>query len=614
MDLVNSTSTTVIDAVAKLSKVGFSWYDYILFSVMLLFSAIIGIYFGCFGTKQSTANEYLMGGKTMKVIPIAISLVASHTSGITLLALPADVYRYGAGYWLGGISMAILCVITVYVYLPVFYNLELISTYEYLERRFDNKARQFASFLYALGVFLYLPIVVYIPALAFSAATGVNVHFITPLVCSVCIFYTTIGGLKAVVWTDTLQFTVTVGAIATVFMLGVKSAGGFTFVWNKAIEGHRLDIFDFDLDPTKRDTFWIVIIGLTFHWLAQISVHQSCVQKFLSVPTLKDSMMSVVYYTVGMTVMKTASVLTGFVMYTKYSACDPFTTKQVTRNDQLLPYYVLDVAKNIPGLSGLFIAGVFSAALSTLSANLNCLAGTIYEDFVSKIVTKNISPKTSSNILKVIVILTGILCTALVFAIEHMGGLLTLSISFHAVTQGPMLAMFTLGMLFPKANSKGALYGGIGGLLFLASISFPAKYFEMQGLFKYAPKPLSVDGCSFMNHTNFVFNATVFNTTSNYMSLKSESVPYIFRISHYYYSLMGCTVSIVLGLIISYMTNKEDHPVDRSLLSPVIYRFLPKDSKINGTLRYSSVEKELQVDPLSTKHRENGLETIDTTT
>lgn len=91
---------------------------------------------------------------------------------------------------------------------------------------------------------------------------------------------------------------------------------------------------------------------------------------------------------------------------------------------------------------------------STLSANLNCLAGTIYEDFVSKIVTKNISPKTSSNILKVIVILTGILCTALVFAIEHMGGLLTLSISFHAVTQGPMLAMFTLGMLFPKANSK----------------------------------------------------------------------------------------------------------------------------------------------------------------
>jgi sodium-coupled monocarboxylate transporter 8/12 len=140
--------------------------------------------------------------------------------------------------------MAILCVITVYVYLPVFYNLQIVSTYEYLERRFDNRTRLFASFLYAISVLLYLPIVVYIPALAFSAATGINVHFITPVFCGICIFYTTIGGLKAVVWTDTLQFTVTVGAIATVSVLGVKSAGGFMEVWNKALEGERLDIFE----------------------------------------------------------------------------------------------------------------------------------------------------------------------------------------------------------------------------------------------------------------------------------------------------------------------------------------------------------------------------------
>ncbi|RZC35326.1 SSF domain containing protein, partial [Asbolus verrucosus] len=214
----------------------FSWYDYILFTVMLSFSALIGIYFGCFGSKQSTTNEYLMGGKTMKVLPIAVSLVASHISGITLLALPADVYRYGAAYWLGAFSMVLLCVITIYVYLPVFFNLQITSTYEYLERRFDNRTRLFASFLYALSVFLYLPIVVYIPALAFSAgslgyllldsfnvlfvASGINVHSITPVVCGICIFYTTIGGLKAVVWTDTLQFTVTIAAIATVFMLG----------------------------------------------------------------------------------------------------------------------------------------------------------------------------------------------------------------------------------------------------------------------------------------------------------------------------------------------------------------------------------------------------------
>lgn len=139
-------------------------------------------------------------------------------------------------------------------------------------------------------------------------------------------------------------------------------------------------IFSFDLDPTKRETFWIVVIGLTVHWMAQISIHQSCVQKFLALPTMKNSVMyssnkilllfiyfinyrAVILYNFGMSVMKTASVLTAFIIYAKYSDCDPFMTKQVTRNDQLLPYYVMDVARNIPGLSGLFIAGIFSAAL-----------------------------------------------------------------------------------------------------------------------------------------------------------------------------------------------------------------------------------------------------------
>ncbi|XP_044269102.1 sodium-coupled monocarboxylate transporter 2-like [Tribolium madens] len=586
----SSTTTTLIQTVSRLSKVSFSWYDYILFSVMLVLSALIGIYFGCFGSKQSSANEYLMGGKTMRVIPIAISLVASHTSGITLLALPADIYRYGAAYWLGGISMAILCVVTIYVYLPVFYNLQIISTYEYLERRFDKKTRSFASFLYAVSVFLYLPIVVYIPALAFSAASGIDVHLIAPAVCAVCIFYTTIGGLKAVVWTDTLQFTVTVGAIITVFILGVKSAGGFLQVWNKAVEGQRLDIFDFDWDPTKRDSFWAIVIGLTVHWMGHTSVNQSCVQKFLAVSTFKKSSLSVAYYCFGMTVVKTFSVLTGFIMFAKYSDCDPFTTKQVTRNDQLLPYYVMDVARNIPGLSGLFIAGVFSAGLSTLSATLNCLAGTIYEDFISKFMHKRITQKTASNILKIIVVITGVACTALVFVIEHMGGLLKLAIGLGGVTNGPLLGLFTLGMIFPRANAKGAFYGAIFGLILISALVFPNKYFETQGLIKYPPKPLSTERCDFLNETTIFENVLNIRNSSTHFQ-----PPAIFRISFYYYTLIGALTTIIFGFIISCMTNKNDPPVEKSLISPVSYFLVSKDTKSNGIIEYNTVEKALEV-------------------
>ena len=169
----------------------------------------------------------------------------SHVSGVTLLALPADVYLYGASFWLFIPALIVVSIGTMYIYLPVFYKLQITSTYEYLERRFDSTNRMFASLLFAIGLFLFLPVVIYLPALALAASTGINIHYITPLVCGVCIFYTTLGGLKAVVWTDTIQFIVTSGAIITVAVIGIKTAGGFAPIWSAALEGHRLDIFEY---------------------------------------------------------------------------------------------------------------------------------------------------------------------------------------------------------------------------------------------------------------------------------------------------------------------------------------------------------------------------------
>jgi sodium-coupled monocarboxylate transporter 8/12 len=446
--------TTVLPQVSKMiPSISFSWYDYILFCTMLGLSAMIGIYFGCFGTKQNSANEYLMGNKKMKVFPISVSLVASHISGLTLLAVPADVYRFGAAYWLFVPAVVPVVLFTIYIYLPVFYKLQVTSTYEYLERRFDKTNRLFASFLFTLGLFLYLPIVIYIPGLALSAATGINIHYITPVVCGVCIFYTTLGGLKAVVWTDTLQFTVTTGAVIIVTVIGIKSGGGVGEIWAKALEGHRLELFDFDPDPTKRDTFWTVSIGFTFGWLSMF-IHQSCVQKFLSVPTFRQTKITVVYFTIGITVIASFSIFIGLMMYSRYAHCDPFTTGVVQKSDQLLPYFVLDVASHVPGLSGLFIAGIFCAALSTLSASLNCLAGTMYEDFVLKVTGPINSDKRAALVLRVLVVIIGVVCTLLVFVVERLGGLLPLAISLGAVTAGPLLGMFTLGVVIPKASCR----------------------------------------------------------------------------------------------------------------------------------------------------------------
>ena len=186
-----------------------------------------------------------MGGKKMNFFPIAASLIASHISGITLMSIPAEVYANGTQYTIMVISAVVVGLALTYVYLPVFYELQLTSSFQYLEMRFDKSVRLTASLIYAISIIIFVPIIVYVPALAFSQVSGINIHVITLVTCMICVFYTTVGGLKAVVWTDTLQFILMIGAVCCVIFLGLKSTGGIVNVWNTADRGGRLIFFKY---------------------------------------------------------------------------------------------------------------------------------------------------------------------------------------------------------------------------------------------------------------------------------------------------------------------------------------------------------------------------------
>lgn len=208
------------------------------------FSALIGIYFGFISkNKQNNTEEYLLGGKQMNFFPIAASLIASHISGITLMSIPAEMYANGSQYMVMVISAVAVGIALSFVYLPVFYELQLTSSFHYLEMRFDKSVRRTASLIYAFSVIIFIPIVVYVPALAFSQVSGINLHVITVVTSVICVFYTTVGGLKAVVWTDTLQFILMLGAIICVIVLGLDTTGGIMNVWHSADRGGRLIFF-----------------------------------------------------------------------------------------------------------------------------------------------------------------------------------------------------------------------------------------------------------------------------------------------------------------------------------------------------------------------------------
>ncbi|KAK5642190.1 hypothetical protein RI129_008357 [Pyrocoelia pectoralis] len=537
----------------------FEWYDYAAFSIMMIVSVTIGIYFGIV-KKQNNKVEYLLGGKSMSVIPVTVSLITSNISGITLMAYPADIYKYGSNVLWLCIMFPINGFIYSYVFLPVYLKAEVTSLYEYLEKRFSSSCRILVSFLFILTSVSYGPVIIYIPSLAFKQATGIDVIVIAPIICTLCIFYTTIGGIKAVIWTDTFQFCATVLSIIAIITVGSISVGGIKTVWDTSLAGGRLDIFNFKFDVTSRDTVWSIVCGASTYWSTYIICHQGEFQKCRSVPTLSKARLCAILYGFGTAILMFLTIINGNILYAKYSKCDPLSTNQVSRDDQLLPYFVLDISNSIPGLAGVFIAGIFSAALSTFSAMLNTAAGVIYEDFLLRFLSEETQEMREGVILKTIVVCFGIICTLLVFVVQLVTEIVPFLSTILGLVGGSMLGIMVLAVMIPVANSKGAFSGVIVTVIFVSWIALGRLWYTVNDMYKDPVKPMSVEACEFS------YNIT---TTQN-----KEDIFIMYRISFWYTHLIGCTTTVIIGTIVSLLTKKRGEVVNKNLISPIFHKFL----------------------------------------
>ncbi|KAJ9575571.1 hypothetical protein L9F63_007579 [Diploptera punctata] len=543
----------------------FGWIDYAFFIMMLAISTLIGIYFGFCGKKADTPEEYLLGGKSMRTLPVAVSLVASLISGITVMGDPTEMYTYGTLYWVAILAAPIVGVLDNYLYLPVFYELQVTSVYEL---RFNRRVRIMASILCTIGNLLYVPIVMYTPALALSQVTGMNLHYITPLISIICIVYTMLGGIKAVVWTDFLQGVTMVLASILVIILGLIDVGGFDVVWQRSNEGGRLKLFEMNISVFDRMNFWSVVIGGVSGWLGMLSVNQGMVQRFLSLPTYASAQRALLFLVIGTLIIKCISCFTGLLIYATYYDCDPLTTKAITRVDQVLAYYVMDIAKGIPGLPGLFVAGIFSAALSTMSTCLNSLGATLFEDFVRPCFKIKLSDKLSNNIIKCIIVVIGALCVLIVFFVDKVGGILQLAMSTNGVASGATFGLFTFGMFYPRGNAKGALIGSIVSLLVMGWIVFGATNALADKTLVYPKLPTSVEGCP--------FNVTVPTPPPTQPTTFTIGEAFIlYRISFMYYTVMGFIIMFVVGVIVSIFTEPPSaEKTQPRLFSPVVRKML----------------------------------------
>ncbi|EDV95092.1 sodium-coupled monocarboxylate transporter 2 [Drosophila grimshawi] len=554
----------------------FSWPDYVAFVAMFLLCIGIGIYFG-FMKRSVSEDDYMLGGRKMLVVPIAFSLVASFISGITLLGLPTEVYSYGIQYLYVALGVLGMVFVMGVFYLPVFHDLNITSTYEYLELRFDRRLRLFGSVMFSIMNIAYLPIVIYVPALAFNQVTGVGVHTITPIVCIICVFYTSMGGLKAVVWTDVVQAVSMLGALALVAIKGSMDIGGASVVIERAWNSNRIEAPDLSIDPTVRHTFWCLFVGGIFYWTQTNAVSQNMIQRYLSLPTLADARKALFIFCAGVLILMALSGYNGLLIYATYQNCDPLTTKLAKARDQLLPLFVMDTLGEIPGMTGLFIAGVFSAALSSLSTCLNSMSAVVLEDFVKPYVKQPLSNFTTTWIMRSVVLGIGILCVALVYVVQHMGTVLQLTMSLESITNGPLFGIFTLGIFMPWINGNSALLGGCVGAIVMFWVSLNAQWAIASGAIRYQTKPLNVEQCSYS------FDAAALVSSSiNATHLSGPSVEDVFplyRISYMWYTALGAMVTIIVALLSAFIfgTNNPNQ-IDPALLTPCIRKFYKFES------------------------------------
>ncbi|NXF07996.1 SC5A8 protein, partial [Smithornis capensis] len=551
---------------------GFTVWDYVVFAAMLLISAVIGVYYAFVGGGQKTSKDFLMAGRSMSALPVALSLTASFMSAVTVLGTPAEIYRYGAVFCIFAITYALVVLCSAEIFLPVFYKLGITSTYEYLELRFNKYLRLCGTVLFIIQTAsklqscstLYTGIVIYAPALALNQVTGFDLWGAVVATGVVCTFYCTLGGLKAVVWTDVFQVAIMVAGFSSVIIRAVVVQEGIGRIVNDSYHGGRLNFWDFNPNPLQRHTFWTIVIGGTFTWTGIYGVNQSQVQRYIACKSRFHAKLSLYINLVGLWAILVCATLCGLALYSIYKDCDPWTAKQVSALDQLMPYLVLDILRDYPGVPGLFVASAYSGTLSTVSSSINALAAVTVEDLI-KPYFRSLSEKKLSWISMGMSLFYGGVCIAMAALASLLGALLQAALSIFGMVGGPLLGLFALGILCSFANGIGAFVGLVSGFVISLWVGIGSQIYPPLPE-RTKPLYLSTAGCNISSGnitSTEIPLTTVFSTPTAERPALADNW---YSLSYLYFSTLGTLITVVVGIIISLLTGGLKQKTDPKFL------------------------------------------------
>ncbi len=438
--------------------------DWIVISAYLVGMIALSVFLG---RNQQNQEDYFVGGRKLPWWAVGLSTMATQTSAISFISIPAFVaLKPGGGLtWLQYELAVPLAMIVVMVFLiPFFRHLELVSVYEYLEDRYSPAVRYFVSMVFLVSRGLGTGVGVYASGIVLSVCLNVPLYITILLIGVVTIIYDTIGGISAVVYSDVIQMGVLLGGILLSIYYAADMVGGLSAVWHQfpltrrsAIDA-ALGVGDGSAVP-----FWAFLIGGFFLYTSYYGTDQSQVQRELSAGSTAETKWSLVFNGLARFPLTLLYVAMGMAVWTVYDMSPDFATRvPFEKPDYLVPQYVLYYLP--AGVRGLLFAALLAAAMSSLDSALNSLSAATVRDFIGRRVS---DPKRLLLMSKLTTVGWGIAITGFAFLVGRISDTVIEAINkIGSAFYGPILATFLMGVLFRKVNTAGILLGAAAGVVF----------------------------------------------------------------------------------------------------------------------------------------------------
>lgn len=458
----NTADAAIWAVKLKSPEAHIGWRDMTVVIIYLIAMVLVGVYFA---NRNKDTNDYFRGGQHVPWWAAACSIYATLLSSLTYLALPALVYRTDWVLYGGFMTTPFILLLIAYVIMPAYRKLGITSVYEYLSARYNMAVRLFASALYVLFQIGRMGIILALTALALAAITPLDAWESVLIMGLLALVYSTMGGVTAVIWTDTIQTIVLmIGVVICLALVFASLDGGISEYIRVGVSDNKFKIVNLDFGPGSIHTLaiWVIILGSFGQNTSNYTADQAIVQRYMTAKDIKSAVK-----TVWMTAAITAPslflfYLLGTALYVYYQA-HPAKLDPALHTDQLIPLFI---SAELPvGLAGLMVAGIFAATQSSISTSMNSSASIVVTDFMRPV---NFCRTEHGylNAARWVTIIVGILGTVAgaIFINPEIRSLLVEYFKVIGMFMGVLGGLFLLGLLTRRTNSWGAMIGIFSGV------------------------------------------------------------------------------------------------------------------------------------------------------